>query len=306
MAGLILRAVLSILALSGVAACAARVDPATIADAQTAARVKSALVNDPDVGIYPIEVNVTRGVARLSGRVPSEALAARAVELARAIQGVVDVRSELRIGGDIAPDPPPVPEIPELDPVFREPDLGGALQNRFLAVGGVAGWTGATGSRLDGRESFGPVVRFGAGRGLGISIGFGWFGADLAAENDGADVEIVGRVRIRPVMGGVGYTVRDGRVSMTLSAVGGMSFNSIAPADELSGREVPLRVRNSLAWGSGVSFWVDASSRVAVNVSTGFVMARPEYQMFDGANVVRRRLTADAVLVRVGLAYKVF
>jgi len=306
MARPVLWVFLAILMPSGVVGCAARVDPASIADAQTAARVKSVLVNDPDVGIYPVEVSVTHGVARLSGRLPSEALAARTIELARAVQGVVDVRSELRIGGSLAPDPPPVPEIPELDPVFREPDLGGALQNRFLAVGGVVGWTGATGSRLDGQESFGPVIRFGAARGLGISIGFGWFGADLAAENGGAGTEVIGRVRIRPVMGGVGYTVRDGRLSITFSAVGGMAFNSIAPADELSGREVPLRVRNSLAWGSGVSFWIDASSRVAVNVSTGFVMARPEYQMFDGADVVRRRLTADAVLVRVGLAYKVF
>jgi hypothetical protein len=41
------------------------------ADAQLAARVRTVLVNDPDVGAYPIEVQVAGGLVRLSGRLDS-------------------------------------------------------------------------------------------------------------------------------------------------------------------------------------------------------------------------------------------
>ena len=301
-----LRSWLTTVVVAATASCAATINPATIADAQTAARVKSVLVNDPDIGMYPIEVYVANGMARLSGRVPLESHAARAVSLTRGVQGVVEVRSELRIGGAPVPDLPVRSEMPEvLDSDLVEDPLGGAGDNRLLAVGGSVGWNGPNVGRLDASESLGPIVRLGAGRGLALSIGFGWFASDLAS-GAGADEEVIGRVRIRPVMGGLGYTVRDGRLAMTLSAVGGVAFNSVAPNERLSGREIPLQVRSSLAWRPGVSFWFDTSSRVALQVSTGYVMTRPRYLVFDEGKVVSRRLTADAFLVRVGVVYKVF
>lgn len=287
------------------AACSATINPASIADAQTAARVKSVLVNDPAVGIHPIEVRVTNGVARLSGRVPTAADAERAVALARSVPGVSEVRSEVVVGGAPAVPSAGAPRRPAAGrSALVDPGLGTASDRRLLAVGASMGWNGPNAGGLDASRSLGPIVRLGTGRGLGLAIGFGWFGADLGSDAD--EAETVGRIRVRPVMGGLGYTVGGDRVSMSLSAVAGISINSVNPANRLTGRQVPLGLANSLAWRPGVSLWLETSSRTAVNLSAGYVMTRPRLTLLDDGEVVRRSLTADALLLRVGLAFKVF
>jgi hyperosmotically inducible protein len=69
----------------------------TIDDATITARVKTALLNDPQVGGMKIDVDTTDGVVTMSGVVKSEAEAARAIELARRAPGVKDVKSMLRV-----------------------------------------------------------------------------------------------------------------------------------------------------------------------------------------------------------------
>lgn len=67
----------------------------TIDDATITTRVKTALLNDPDVGGLRIDVDTTMGVVTLSGvaRTPSEEQ--QAVAIARRIPGVKDVKSTL-------------------------------------------------------------------------------------------------------------------------------------------------------------------------------------------------------------------
>jgi ABC-type Na+ efflux pump permease subunit len=79
----------------------------TIDDATITTRVKTALLNDSDIGALRIDVNTAGGVVTLSGDVKSKAEADRAVQVARTIQGVKDVRSSLRIGGQQATSLPP-------------------------------------------------------------------------------------------------------------------------------------------------------------------------------------------------------
>jgi osmotically-inducible protein OsmY len=69
----------------------------TIDDATITTRVKTSLLNDPQVGGLRIDVDTFRGVVTLSGRVKSQAEEARAVELARKIGGVSDVKSALQV-----------------------------------------------------------------------------------------------------------------------------------------------------------------------------------------------------------------
>jgi hyperosmotically inducible protein len=71
--------------------------PAKIAEAELAARVKTALLNDTVVGARRIDVNVAGDRVRLTGRVASEAERDRAVSIARAVNGVGDVTSALEI-----------------------------------------------------------------------------------------------------------------------------------------------------------------------------------------------------------------
>ena len=70
----------------------------TIDDAAITARVKTALLNDPQVGGTRIDVDTTLGVVTMSGVVKSRDEEQRAIQLARGISGVRDVKSTLQVG----------------------------------------------------------------------------------------------------------------------------------------------------------------------------------------------------------------
>ena len=69
----------------------------TIDDATITTRVKTALLNDPDVGGMRIDVDTFKGVVTLSGRVKTKEEEAKALSLARKIGGVTDVKSTLLV-----------------------------------------------------------------------------------------------------------------------------------------------------------------------------------------------------------------
>ena len=60
-------------------------------------RVKTAFINDPVVGAARIDVETFKGVVTLSGRVKSKDEETKALDLARTIKGVTDVKSTLQI-----------------------------------------------------------------------------------------------------------------------------------------------------------------------------------------------------------------
>jgi len=64
-------------------------------DAGITARVKTVLLNDKQVAATKIEVSTAAGVVTLSGSVKSKADEARAIQVARTITGVRDVKSTL-------------------------------------------------------------------------------------------------------------------------------------------------------------------------------------------------------------------
>ena len=287
-----------------VTACAPAVRPASLQDAQTAARIKTALVNDLTVGIYAIEVRVANGVARLTGRLPSADLADRAVAIARDVPGVREVISDLRVGAPApasieaaaaAPADAPLPD--------RDADLDPRTRRRLIAIGGSVAWQASTDGALEDGLAIGPLVRFGSGRGLGVAIGFGWFGADVLAATQ--DVSI-GRIRIRPLMAGASYTFRSAASSLSISLVAGPAINGMTSADQLGAGELALDAANSFAWRPGVSTWLDLSSRTALNISAGYVVTRPLLTIVSSGDVIRRRLRADTFVIRAGVAYKLF
>ncbi len=64
-------------------------------DSTITAKVKSAIVGDPDLRTLDIHVNTYKGVVQLSGFVDSERVARRAEEVASRVRGVHDVKSDL-------------------------------------------------------------------------------------------------------------------------------------------------------------------------------------------------------------------
>jgi len=93
--------VVACLASFAVPACAGRsiraTDDGVVDDAIITARVKTALLNDRQVGATKIDVTTVNGVVTMSGTVKSQAEAARAIDLARQAPGVKDVKSTLQI-----------------------------------------------------------------------------------------------------------------------------------------------------------------------------------------------------------------
>lgn len=69
----------------------------TIDDTTTTTRVKTALLNDQAVGGLGIDVDTFKGVVTLSGRVRSEQEKAQAIQLARRIDGVAEVKDALQV-----------------------------------------------------------------------------------------------------------------------------------------------------------------------------------------------------------------
>ena len=95
--------------LGAAAGCGARAAPATspaVADARTAVRVRTALVNDAVLGPLSIDVRVRDGIVTLRGtvRLPEEVDLALAV--VRDVDGVARVESELGIGEPPRARPP--------------------------------------------------------------------------------------------------------------------------------------------------------------------------------------------------------
>jgi hyperosmotically inducible protein len=71
----------------------------TASDAAITAKVKTAMAADKNVSASNIDVDTYRGVVSLKGTVKDQAEKSRAVDIARNVAGVVDVRDELKMAG---------------------------------------------------------------------------------------------------------------------------------------------------------------------------------------------------------------
>jgi hyperosmotically inducible periplasmic protein len=69
----------------------------SIDDATISTRVKTALLNEPSIPVTQIDVETSQGIVTLTGAVASKEEERKAVELARQVKGVRDVKSALEI-----------------------------------------------------------------------------------------------------------------------------------------------------------------------------------------------------------------
>lgn len=60
-------------------------------------RVKSAMLADPITKVLQVNVETFKGAVQLSGFVESQAVASRAVEVARGVPGVTAVKNDMRL-----------------------------------------------------------------------------------------------------------------------------------------------------------------------------------------------------------------
>ena len=91
----------AILALGQVAGCATSGGGGPVAqyvdDATITAGVKAAIVREPTLKVFEIDVETEQGVVQLSGFVSSADSVAAAASVARTVKGVKSVRNDLRL-----------------------------------------------------------------------------------------------------------------------------------------------------------------------------------------------------------------
>jgi osmotically-inducible protein OsmY len=78
----------------------------TIDDTTITTRVKTAMLNDPGASGLRIDVDTFKGVVTLSGRVKSPAEREQAINLARRVSGVTEVKDALQVIPEGAPNQP--------------------------------------------------------------------------------------------------------------------------------------------------------------------------------------------------------
>jgi hyperosmotically inducible periplasmic protein len=66
-------------------------------DATITTLVKAALIEDKQVKALKIKVTTEQGVVKMSGTVPNAEVGKRALQLAASVQGVKDIKSELKL-----------------------------------------------------------------------------------------------------------------------------------------------------------------------------------------------------------------
>jgi osmotically-inducible protein OsmY len=68
-----------------------------LGDSRTTTRVKSAIYNEPELKVMSIHVSTEDGVVTLSGTVKSKAERTKAVQVARKVEGVKQVKNDLAV-----------------------------------------------------------------------------------------------------------------------------------------------------------------------------------------------------------------
>jgi osmotically-inducible protein OsmY len=81
--------------------CASKSEPqspgAYMGDAWVTTKVKTAILNEPSLKVAQINVETYKSVVQLSGFVDNAASRTKAAEIARSVEGVTEVKNDLRL-----------------------------------------------------------------------------------------------------------------------------------------------------------------------------------------------------------------
>jgi hypothetical protein len=188
------------------------------------------------------------------------------------------------------------------------PAAARAQTEGHVSVGGSITFNAPSDDDVGSALTAGPLVRLNPRRGWGPAGAFNWFRADLT-NPAGGDAEFA-RLRIRPLMAGVGYTIGPDVTLVTFSVVAGPSFNSVRFEDEFRDTQpagIALDAENSFVIRPGISVTHSVSTRVGITGFAGYMFNRPDVTYRDASgNVFENRWRADTLVLSVGVVYSVF
>ena len=190
------------------------------------------------------------------------------------------------------------------------PALASAQSEGRVSVGGSVTFDSPTDDDVSSVLVFGPLVRLNPRKGWGPAGALNWFRADLK-NPAGGDADFA-KLRVRPLMAGVGYTIAAGsdRTLVNFSVVAGPSFNSVDFDDDFLETQAgtpSMDVKNSFVVRPGISMTQTVAPRVGITAFAGYMINRPDVVYRDAAGqVFSDRWRADAVVLSVGVVYSVF
>ena len=152
--------------------------------------------------------------------------------------------------------------------------------------------------------------------GWGIAAGLNWFDADVDGGFVGLDRRL-GKVNVRPLMAGVGYTALVGRLYITPSVVAGPAWNRLKVDDDLrdafsvrgnlggddfqtKGHAVTLAVR------PGVSATYAVAPRFGLTAFAGYLFNRPDFDVLTPTSQTRTPWKTDGFSLSAGIVVPVF
>jgi hypothetical protein len=178
-----------------------------------------------------------------------------------------------------------------------------------VSVGGSVTYARLTDSDVESLVGYGPLVRLNPKRGWGLAGGLSWFRTNVEEPVSGA---AFAKLRVRPLMGGVAYTIGEQPVLTSFSVVAGPSFNALDFNEDFLNRLPPgprpeLDIKNSFAVRPGVGVTWTVAPRVAIIGFGGYSFNRPDviYRSASGTEY-RNQWRADAILLSVGAVYSLF
>jgi len=179
-------------------------------------------------------------------------------------------------------------------------------QNRF-ALGVSVSHRGSTDPLAHGDVGIGIKWRIGHGEpGWGWHYGLSWYETHLDRVIDGDSVQF-GDLRIRPLMGGYGYTHAIGtRTLATAKVLGGLAFAGFhreadpnaSALDVKTGFLTPV-IKPEL------NVWHDIGARFGVSVDVGYIVARPRLTISGASIHESHRFRADTLTLSAGVVYRI-
>lgn len=187
----------------------------------------------------------------------------------------------------------------------------GAQTEGKISVGASVTHVITTDSEVGAFTGFGGLVRLNPKRGWGVAGALNWFRADI--DDPGGFVGDFVRIRIRPLMGGVSYSVGPEKLLTSFSIVAGPSFNSARFRDEFLNALPPglvtpdIDIETSFVVRPGVGLTWTLAPRVAIVGFGGYMWNRPGIVYRDQFGVqFRDEWKADAIVLSVGAVYSLF
>lgn len=159
-----------------------------------------------------------------------------------------------------------------------------------------------------------PLWRFGdLEAGWGPHFGLNWY--EVAIERPvGGSAIMLGKVHIRPIMGGYGYTWLRGKNAISTGVLAGYAFSSMSLDDGLAGAyqaRTGIGVQdadasNTFVIRPEIDFWHDLNNRFGLNVNVGYMVARPDVSITTTNGIDKRTARADQFQFRIGVVYSIF